>query len=213
MRPVRRSAILALASAFAAATVVVVTASPASAHICPVPDQIAVGRPASIDVGVTVEDATVPDVEIDIPAGLQLNRVDPKAGWTFTRTGSTVRYHGGPIAAFTCEYFSLGVTAPAKGTFGVPVVQRTAAGKVVSRTTPDPSSAQDRALDQFVYAGVSPPPGSGGTSGMSVTTIAGIVLVVAGVAALGFFRIRARRNRPDREAEIDARLEQFKKRT
>jgi uncharacterized protein YcnI len=237
---VRRLAILTLTTALATTSVVALTVLPASAHICPVPVQIAVGQAAGIDVGVTVEGATVPDVEIDIPPGLQLNRIDPKADWTFTRTfgptGTKVRYHGGPIQRFTCEYFSLGVTAPAKGTFGIPVTQRTATGNVVSVTTPNPQSAQDRALDQFVYAGVKPPPGPGSSSGLSTTTIAGIALVGLGAVALAIFGFRAWRNRgydeddlddvgsdsnsgiggssgnDDRDAEIRARLEQFKKR-
>ena len=126
VRRVRRLAVLALVTAFATGATVGLTAAPASAHICPIAVEIPVGQPSTIDVGVTVEGATVPDVEITIPAGLRLDRVDPKAGWTFTRTGSTVRYRGGPIAPYTCEYFSLGVTAPARGAFGIPVVQRTA---------------------------------------------------------------------------------------
>jgi hypothetical protein len=231
---VRRPAVLALASGLAAAGFVGLTATPAAAHICPVPVQIPVGTTATVGVGVTVEDATVPDVEIDIPAGLRLDRVDPKPGWTATRRGSVLRYRGGPIAAFTCSYFSIGVTAPARGAFGIPVVQRTADGGVVARTTPDPSNAGDRVLDQFVYAGIKPPSNTG-SNGMPVAVIAGVVLVALGVVAAGVFAIRARRTRDDdddddeeeeeeeegddsgapgadRDAELRARLEQFRRR-
>jgi uncharacterized protein YcnI len=236
VRGVRRLAVLTLVTAVATAVTLGLTAAPASAHICPIAVEIPVAQPSTIDVGVTVEGATIPDVAITIPAGLRLDRVDPKQGWTFTRTGtpdgSTVRYRGGPIAPYTCEYFSLGVTAPTREAFGIPVVQRTADGKVWARSTPDASSAQSRVLDQFVYAGEKPPAIGGGSSSLSTTTIAGIALVGLGVVSIGVLGVRAWRNRGldegddetdgddqadgdagDREAELQARLEQFRKRT
>jgi len=238
VRRVRRLAFLALGAALATASLLAVGITPAAAHICPIAALILVDQPATIDVGVTVENATVPDVEIDVPSGLLLNRVDAKPGWTVTRKGSTLRYRGGPIERFTCEYFSLGVTAPARGSFGIPVVQRTADGTVVARTTPDPSNATDRILDQFVYAGVKPPSNGGGAGGPSATTIAGIALVAVGVIAAGARLARTRwmpryeeeeeEEEEDgdgddehgdgsganvREDELRARLAQFKART
>jgi hypothetical protein len=233
VRGVRRLAVLTLVTTVATGVILGLTAAPASAHICPIAVEIPVVKPSTIDVGVTVEGATIPDVEITIPAGLRLDRVDPKQGWTFTRTGtpngSTVRYRGGPIAPYTCEYFSLGVTAATRGAFGIPVVQRTADGKVWARSTPDASSAQSRVLDQFVYAGEKPPAIGGGSSSPSTTTIAGIALVGLGVVSIGVLGVRAWRNRGldegddetegddqtdagEREAELQARLERFKKR-
>jgi hypothetical protein len=230
-------AVLALVTAFATGATVGLTAAPASAHICPIAVEIPVAQPSTIDVGVTVEGATIPDVEITIPAGLRLERVDPKEGWRVTRTGSTVRYRGGPIAPYTCEYFSLGVISPARGAFGIPVVQRTANGKVWARSTPDASSAQSRILDQFVYAGEKPPSNGGGSSSLSATTIAGIALVALGIVSVVVLGVRTWRNRgryegddetdgdetasdetdgdraDDREAELQARLARFKKRT
>lgn len=231
MRRVRRLAVLALASAMATAGALGATILPAAAHICAQAVQIPVGQPSTIAVGVTVEGTAVPDVTITIPAGLRLNRVDAKAGWTMIRTGGNVRFRGGPIATYACEYFSFGVTAPVKGSFGIPVVQRSAAGTVVARSTPDFASPQSRVLDQFVYAGVTPPSNDSG-SGPSVTTIAGIALVALGavlVSVLGFRAWRGRGEDEDededdgdedgsavdddaRDAELRARLEQFKKR-
>jgi hypothetical protein len=221
VRGVRRPAVLVLTSGVFATSLLALTAGPASAHICSRPAEILVGRTQSIAVGVTVEDATVPDVEIDIPPGLHLDHVDAKPGWSFRRAGSTVRYRGGPITRFRCEDFSLGVTAAAKGTFGIAVVQRTASGKIVARTNPDPNRASDRLLDQFVYAGVKPPStDTGGSSGPSAATIGGIALVGLGVILAGGLGFRAWRNRraePDDEAEtgadeLQARLDAFKKR-
>jgi len=226
VRRVRRPVVLALASGLASVLLVALTGTPASAHICPVPAQIPVGTTATVNIGVTVEAPTVPDVEIEIPPGLQLDHVYAKAGWRSTRTGSVLRYRGGPIEPYTCAYFPLGVTAPARGVFGIPVVQRNAAGDIVSRTTPDPNSAQDRGLDQFVYAGVKPQSPAGSSSGPSVVVIAGIALVAIGVVAGGVFAWRSRRGpdeeddddteddagAADREAELRGRLARFRTR-
>ena len=203
----RRLVVFALASLAAAATALGIGMAPAAAHICPIPVQIEVEQPSTIAVGVTVENATVTDVELGLPAGLRLDRVDPKAGWTSTRAGSTIRYRGGTIAAFTCEYFSLGVTATEKGAFGITVVQRTADGTVVARAVPDPTSVTDQALDQIVYAGIDIPARPSTSSGPSAVSIAGIALLGLGVVMLAVFGIRARRAR-----KLDARLEQFKTR-
>jgi hypothetical protein len=188
-------AVLALVTAAATAAFLGLDLGRAAAHICPVPDQIPIAQLSTIDVGVTVEGATVVDVSITIPAGLQLERVDTKAGWTFVRDRSSVRYHGGPIAPYSCEYFSLGVTAPARGSFGIAVVQRTAAGSVVSRSKPNPDNATDRLLGQIIYAGVRPPPVATGSGGPSATTIAGIALLAFGLVMIGLLGFRAWRGR------------------
>jgi hypothetical protein len=205
---VRRLVVFAIATVAATAAAVAVGAAPAGAHICQVPVQIPVGQPATAAIGVTVENATVTDVEVGLPAGLRLDRVYPKAGWKATRSGSTVHYTGGIIASFTCEYFSLGVTATTKGAFGITVVQRTATGTVVARSIPDPTSPNSQVLDQFVYAGVEPPKRPSTSSGPSVATIGGIALVGFGIVMFAGLWLRARRAR-----RVDARLEEFKKRT
>jgi hypothetical protein len=222
---VRRLA-AAVLSAVLFAALGVAGAAPAAAHVCPVPVQIAVGQPSTISVGVTVEDATVPDVELDLPAALALERIDPAAGWTATRTGSSVRYRGGPIRPFQCAYFSLGVTAQGRGAFGIGVVTRDANGKVIARTTPDPQSASDRVLDQFVYAGVKPP-SPDGSKGPAPGLVAGIALVVLGGAFVVVLAVRSRRSStrdeprdgepgPDGsplDDELRARLERFREQT
>jgi hypothetical protein len=221
VRRVRRPVVLALASGLVSA--VALAAAPAAAHICPVAAQIPVGTTSTVDVGVTVEQATIPDVEISVPSGLRLDRADPKPGWTFVRSGPVLRYRGGPIAPFTCAYFSIGVTAPVRGSFGIPVVQRDASGKVVARTTPDPSVPADRLLDQFVYAGVKPPSPPGTSKGPSVVVIAGVALVGAAVVFAGVVAWRSRGgdedddeeepdSTDDRDAELRARLERFRTR-
>jgi hypothetical protein len=210
-------AILALAAVAATTAVIAAAVAPAWAHICPIAAEVPIGQSATIAVGVTVEGATVPDVEIDLPPGL---RIDPKAGWTVTRSGSTLRYRGGPIAAYQCEYFPLVVTAPARGAFGVTVIQRTANGAVFARSIPDLNSAASHVLDQFVYAGVKPPSPPSNSSPPSPAVIAGIVLIALGAVMFVILRVRARAyddedddtGEHDREAELRARLERFKAR-
>ena len=229
---VRRPVLALIASACAAIGLVCVAAEPAFAHICPGPGEIPVGQLHTIAVAVTVEGTPVPDVEIALPSGLRLGRVDPKSGWHIERAGATLRYRGGPIVPYTCQFFSLGVTAPARGAFPISIVQRAAGGKVVSRSNPNPDIPSDRVLGQIVYAGMKPPSTSG-SSGTSVTTIAGIALVGLGAVVGAAFAIRAWRGRrggddsdndgeedrpgaasPDRarEAELQARLSRFKTR-
>jgi hypothetical protein len=223
VRRVRRPVVLVLVSGLLGVLVVAFTPAPASAHICPVAAQIPVGRSTTVNVGVTVEQATVPDVEITVPNGLRLDGADPKPGWTVVRRGPVLRYHGGPITQFTCAYFPIAVTAPVRGAFGIPVVQRDTSGKVVARSTPDPSVPADRLLDQFVYAGVKPPSPPGTSSGPSVVLIAGAALIGAAIIFAGVVAWRSRGRGEDddedeafedddRDAELRARLDRFRTR-
>jgi hypothetical protein len=186
----------------------------ADAHICPVVAAIPVGQLSTVTVAVTVEAVAVPDVEMQVPDQLRLDRVDPSPGWTITQQGQNIRYHGPPIAPYTCKYFSIGVTAQAKGAYAITVIQRDAQGKVVARSTLQGAlTSQNPYAVQHVYAGVKPPSESSGGSGPSTTTIAGAVLVglavLAGVA-LAVRSWRARRAEA-RAAEVDERVEAFRK--
>jgi hypothetical protein len=191
--------------------VVVFDAGPAAAHICTYALQIPVGQPHTIQAAVTVEGFTVPDVEMTLPAGLQLNHVDAAPGWSVSHSGSTVRFRGGPIAPYTCQYFSMTVTARTAGQYGINVVQRDEAGRVVARSIIDPSQPLDPYQQQVVYAGVAPPKAPGQGGGTSATTLVGIVLVAAAVLLVGGLLFRSWRARRY-EAELDARVEAFKRR-
>ena len=187
-------------------------AGPAAAHICTYALQIPVGQPHTIQAAVTVEGYTVPDVEMTVPAGLQLNNVDAAPGWKVTQSGSTVRFRGGPIAPYTCQYFSMSVTAPVAGEYGINVVQRDVTGKVVARSIVDPTQPLNPYQQQVVYAGTKPPkpPGQGG--GISAPTIAGVALIAIAAFVVGVLLLRSWRVR-QYEAELDARVEAFKRRT
>jgi hypothetical protein len=188
----------------------------ADAHVCPVAAIIPVGQPSNVTVAVTVEAVPVPDVQIDIPTGLQIVHVVPFAGWKITQSGQSIRYvgeNGTTIAPFTCHYFAVQLTANVKGAFAIPVTQRDAQGNVVARTAPTGDQKINPYFIQTVYAGEKPPAPPG--RGISGTVVAGGGLIGFGVLMFGFLGVRSWRARraDQREAEIDERLEEFKKQT
>jgi hypothetical protein len=186
----------------------------ADAHICPYSAQIPVGRSSTVPVYVTVESEATPDVEVDVPPELHLERAGAPKGWTFTRKGQILRFRGPAFSPFTCPSFAIVITAPTKGVYPISVVQRDAHGNVTRRTTTDPKQRLSPGYAPTVYAGVKPPSTSSGTS-LSSTTIAGIALLAAGVLmAIALVR-RARRARreDEREGELQDRLDEFRKQT
>jgi hypothetical protein len=186
-------------------------ASPASAHICPLAAEIPVDQPASITVAAAVEATPVTDVEIGIPAELRVTGADAPAGWSLARHGQTLRYRGGPARPFTCQYFSVAVTATAKGAFRIGVVQRDEHGTVVSRTNHDPKSKPQPLFDQVVYAGIEAPDTSGGES-PDPKAVAGAALIALGALLFAGTTVRSRRaRRADAGAEeLEARVAAFK---
>jgi hypothetical protein len=187
----------------------------ADAHVCPSAVKVPVGRSATVPVYVTVESEATPDIEVDVPAALWLENVAAPTGWKFTRDGQILRFRGPAFAPFTCPSFTISVTAPTKGAFPISVVQRNAHGDVTARSTADAGQPLNPGSSPTVYAGVKPPSPSGG-GGPSGTTIAGIALVAIGVVAgvaLALRTRRPRRNEDEREAELEDRLEEFRKQT
>jgi hypothetical protein len=195
----------------------------ASAHICTYAAQIALGTTQTVAVGITVETHPVTDFVINVPSELHIDRIDPAEGFHITRKGQTLRYQGGPIQPYTCQYVTLGVTAHVAGVYIVPQTQRTAEGTVVARMgygapPPDPK------FMQLVYAGIKPPPSpsSGGSSTPGIVYL-GIALILFALGMLVFFGVRAWRARryedededeePEEEGddELAARVARFKK--
>jgi len=188
--------------ALVAGAVVAVDAVPALAHLCAHPALVPVGQPHTVEIAVTVEGTPVPDVEVGIPAPLRLGRVDAAVGWKITRTGSTVRYRGGPIPSYSCQYFSMELTAPARGHWAIAVTQRTADGTVVGLSGADPTAPLNPILEQTVYAGENPPSLSQG-GGISVITALGVAFVAIAVLLIGLAAFRAWRSRHDEFADLD----------
>ena len=104
-----RSALLA-ACVFPA----LVTASGASAHVVPVPQFVPTGVVTTLDFAVPNErPEPMSGVTISVPAGFQIVRARPTAGWTATLDGSTSTWRGGPLAHLAIETFRLDVDVTA----------------------------------------------------------------------------------------------------
>ncbi len=193
------------------AATLVIGAGPAAAHICTPVAEIPLGRPVTLRVGVTVENAVIPDVEVVMPSALHIGRVDREPGWTAKREGASVWYRGGPFTPYSCGAFTFRVTATARGVFVVGVTQRRADGSVFARS--QSTGPPNPVFQQVVYAGIrAPRPGSAGPSGV---TIAGAALLVAGVLLLGWTWWRRRgvtESEDDDDDDAAQRLEEFRKR-
>ncbi|HET9730279.1 MAG TPA: hypothetical protein VFR41_12690, partial [Acidimicrobiia bacterium] len=134
--------------------IVVAGAAPASAHICAPAAEIPVGPTAAVIVGVTVENATVPDVEVPIPSGLKVAAVDPAAGWRVRVRRTSVRWRGGPIEPYGCQYFTMHVSAAARGVYPLTIVLRDARGATLGTINGPPTQP-------VVYAGMPAPKPAG----------------------------------------------------
>jgi hypothetical protein len=183
----------------------------AEAHICSTGVQIPVGQPASVALVITVEATPIGDVEIDLPARLQVvGAVVPPDGWTVTKRGQTLRYRGGPFSPLTCPSFTITAQAAEKGAYSVQYVQRDANGNVVARTGPSTSSLPS--IAPVVYAGVEPPSAASG-SGPSLVVVAGIALIAIALLLFGGMAVRSWRlaRVEARDDELDDRVAAFKK--
>jgi hypothetical protein len=212
-RRMRRLVTLGAMAGIACALVVTV-ATPAGAHLCATGAQIPVGTSTPLVLVITVEQLPIPDVELTLPPEVRIDGDPaPPAGWAVTRNGQTLRYHGGPFAPITCPSFTVNATATKKGAYSVEVVQRDAHGTIVSTSTNDPRQRLTPFFSPVVYAGVKIPSPSSGGGGVSFVTIAGIVLVGAGVVLVLGLATRSWRDRRAlaREDELQDRVEEFKK--
>ena len=183
--------------------------------MCPAGARVAVGKPAQITIAATVEATPVTDVEFTFPPQVRLNATEPTPQWTSTVIGQRVRYRGPAVQPFTCKYFSVQVTAVAKGAYRVSFVQRDGAGKVVAQSDPNPGF--DPCIEQMVYVAVRPLCGAGSSGGRSLPSpgvLAGIALIGFGVVAalLVSWRNRRLRKAEEREDQLDARVAAFRAR-
>ena len=206
---------MALCAIAVVACALAVTATPAGAHLCATGARVPVGTPAPLVLVITVEQVPIPDVELTLPPEVRIDGdPTPPVGWTVNRNGQTLHFHGGPFAPLTCPSFTVNATATKKGAFPVEVVQRDAAGNIVSRSTNDPRQQQTPFFSPVVYAGVKiPGPSNSNGGGVSFVTVAGIVLIGGGLVLVGALATRSWRDRRAiaREDEIQDRVEEFKK--
>jgi len=92
-----------------------VTSSGTSAHVVPVPQFLPTGVVTTLDFAVPNErPEPMSGVTISVPAGFQIVRARPTAGWTATVDDATSTWQGGPLAHLSIETFRLDVdvTAP-----------------------------------------------------------------------------------------------------
>jgi uncharacterized protein YcnI len=191
-------------------------ADPAAAHNCASDQVIPLGQMSTLQIGVTIPDhgptgIEVTGVDVTLPAPLRIDRIDPKAGWTIAQKGQTIEYRGPAIKpGDPCPIFFLGVTPTEPGAYQLRIVQFDAAGNVVGDYGADPT-APPNPLVPTVYAGVDPP--SPGGDSVSTVAIAGAVLVGIALLSIVVMSVRSRRLRraEERDAEIDERVEEFKK--
>ena len=102
-----------LVAAFVFATALVAS-SAASAHVVPVPQFFPTGVVTTLDFAVPNErPEPMSGVAIRVPAGFQIVRAHPIAGWTATLDGSTSTWRGGPLAHLSIETFRLDVDVTA----------------------------------------------------------------------------------------------------
>ncbi len=164
VRRVRRLAVLALASAIATAGALGRPPLRPAAHICAQAVQIPVGQPSTIAVGVTVEGTTVPDVDHHDPAGppaesgRRQGGLDPDPHRRERPRSGVAR--SPPTPASTSRSAS---PRRSRGRSG----SRSSSGPRPGRSSPArppiSTSPQSRVLDQFVYAGVTPPSNDSGS--------------------------------------------------
>jgi len=205
-----------ISAALLVALTLCIAAGSAAAHVCPVAAIIPVGAPSNVTVAVTVEAVPVTEVDVEVPQQLRIDRVQPFAGWKITQSGQTIHYKGvsgTQIPAFTCQYFAVELTALTKGAYALPVTQRDAKGNVVARTSISGDQKVNPYFEQTVYAGEKPPAPPG--KSISLTVVAGGVLIAFGVIMLGTLAFRSwrARKRAARDDELADRLDVFKKQT
>ncbi|HEY2429294.1 MAG TPA: hypothetical protein VGI06_10210 [Acidimicrobiales bacterium] len=180
----RRSAVTALILALC---LVLLASTPASAHPGATVFEITVGAPTSISILVPA-DYGQPITEVDIAdaPGFELQGGEtPGPPWTMARRGETLVFTGGSIPVNDpATLFTVRGVAPVKGELVFAVTTHSPDGTVMHYTggpgTPDQGAV--------VYAGITPP--FPGHHRFPWTTVAGVVILVAGAAGTGRLLLR-----------------------
>ena len=155
MRRAVPSRVVTIAIALVLASAITMTwaaAPPAQAHFCSNPVQFEVHKPGAVAFGVPAEDFAVTEVDVTIPGSFRLTGLDGPPEWKSTQRGRELHLLGGPIAPFTCAFFTLrgSVAKPGKLTF--PFVIRGEGGRSSEYKG---TKINDPLAGQLVFAGVS----------------------------------------------------------
>jgi uncharacterized protein YcnI len=174
----------------------VLLAGRASAHPGIEDPYLSIGVASTVALGVPSE-LPSPMVEIDVtlPTGFTLQRVDSVPGWQESTTPGHIRYAGGDVAQGGYALFTFSGVFAVKAVVPVPVVTRAADGTTVDWDQP-PTGALPAAVAFPGYPlGSSPIPG---VAAAGTTTGGGFspnipIFVVAMLGAATWFGLRARR--------------------
>ena len=123
----------AVATAVTSATVLLMAAGIASAHVDP--DPIAMEAGTSGTVAFNVEHgcngSPTTGMKFELPDGITGVAAVDKDGWTATVTGNVLEFKGGPLAADQADHFDITFTAPSQpGDIRFPVIQTCEQGEL-----------------------------------------------------------------------------------
>jgi hypothetical protein len=158
---------------------------PAAAHSCSRPVEVPVGEPTVVSIAVSAEAEPVVQVAARIPDGFTVESVTKTGSWQAEQDGATVRWRGGSVIAFGCDYLSVRGTATEKGRLVFPVTTTTADGTIRELRSTDPA---DEDAAQVVFAGV--PVGTGDGGGSSSGIVAGAAAITAVLIGTGVWAAR-----------------------
>jgi hypothetical protein len=189
-----RAAALSVIALGLAVAMTLTAAPPAQAHFCSNPVEFGVDKPGAVAFGVPAEDFAVTEVDVTVPAAFELRGMDGPPEWKSTQQGRRLHLLGGPIAPFTCAFFTLRgvVSKPGKITF--PFVIRGEGGRSSEYKG---TKINDPFAGQLVFAGVSPKQSdyvdAGGEGGGSSTLQPAFLAVAGGLTVGGALAFLARR--------------------
>ena len=135
----------AITSAVVSATVVLVAAGIASAHVDP--DPLAMEAGTTGEVAFTIEHgcdgSPTTDLKFEIPDSVTDVAPVAKDGWTATVTGNVLEFKGGPLPADQEDQFAITMTAPAEaGEARFPVIQTCEQGELAWIEIPAEGAAE-----------------------------------------------------------------------
>jgi periplasmic copper chaperone A len=125
--------VAAMMAAALTATVMLVAAGTASAHVDPDPIAVQAGTTATIAFGIEhgCDGSPTTSIKFQIPTDVTDVRPVDKTGWTATVAGDIVEFKGGPLAADAAEHFDITVTVPTTpGDISFPAIQTCEKGEL-----------------------------------------------------------------------------------
>ncbi len=203
----------ATALGMVSATMFVVMASGASAHIEPDPRAAQAGTATTIafDVEHGCTDSPTTALAFKLPTGVTNAKAVDKAGWTTESSATEVRFIGGSLDAHTPDHFDIAMTLPTTpGTVHFSIAQTCATGSLSwldiaeeGKPEPDyPAAALKITSGAPTLADLAVPPDDATTADKKATshTARTVTLVIVGalvvVAAVGGLVVTRKRRTP-----------------